>query len=70
MKKQRDLQFCIEQLQSMLNRDGLEPEQRGALEHARDKLKQLRRMANPGKRETYETVRQIAEALLSFFKRN
>jgi hypothetical protein len=31
MNKDRNLQFCMDELQSMQKRDGLEPEQRSAL---------------------------------------
>jgi hypothetical protein len=67
MNKDKDLQFIMDQLQSMLNRDGLEPEQRSALERAKVELKQLRRKPNPTRREIYWAVRKIAEAIIKSF---
>ena len=52
MKRNRDVQFSIEVLNSMLNRSGLGPEQKSALETALMELKDLRRNANPGKRKS------------------
>jgi BMFP domain-containing protein YqiC len=64
MKKNKDLQFCLEKLNSLQNRDGFEPEQKRTLEVARRRLKKLRGKANPAKTEIYRAVRQIAEAIL------
>ena len=69
MKKDRNLQFCMDELQSMQNRDGLEPEQRSALEKAEDELKRLWRKPNPTRREIFRAVRKVAEAIISIFVR-
>ncbi len=67
MKRNKDVQFCIEQLSSMLNRGGLEPEQKSGLEAALGELKRLRRNANPGKHDAYRVVRKVAEVLVRYF---
>lgn len=67
MKRSKDVQFCIEQLCSMLNRGGLEPEQKSGLEAALAELKRLRRNANPSKQDVYRAVRRVAEVLIKYF---
>jgi len=69
MKQDKNLQFCMDRLESMQERDGLEPEQRGALEKAKAKLRKLRRNPNPTRREIFEAVREVAEAIISNFVR-
>lgn len=67
MKKNKNLQFCMDLLQSMRDRDRLEPEQRRALEKAKVKLKHLRRKPNPSRDESFEAVREVAEAIIKNF---
>lgn len=67
MKKNRDLQFCLDQLQSMQSRDGLEPEQRSALENAKNEIKRLRRKAHPTRGEIFNAVREVVEAIIKNF---
>lgn len=67
MKRNRDVQFCIEVLKSMLNRGGLGPEQKGALESALMELKGLRRNAKPSKQDVYRVVRKVTEILFTNF---
>lgn len=67
MKRNKDVQFCIEQLSSMLNRGGLGPGQKSALEAALEELKDLRRNANPRKQDVYRVVRKVAEVLIKYF---
>jgi hypothetical protein len=67
MKKDRNLQFCMDELQSMQNRDGLGSEQRSALEKAEGKLKRLWRKPNPNRREIFRVVREVAEAIIKHF---
>ena len=67
MKYDKNLQFCMNQLRFMQERDGLEPEQRSALEKAKIKLKRLRRNSKPSRREIFETIREIAEAIINNF---
>lgn len=67
MKRNKDVRFCIEVLNSMLDRSGLGPEQRSALESALMELKDLRRNANPSKQDVYRVVRRVTEVLLSNF---
>ena len=69
MRKSKDLQFCLEILRSLQNRDGPEPEQRSALENARVKLVRLRRKSNPTRKEIFETVRKVAEAIIDALRR-
>lgn len=64
MKGNRDLQFCMDLLRSMLNRNGSEPEQKRTLESALRVLQRLRRKANPSREEIYHTVRVVSEAIL------
>ncbi len=67
MKKNKNLQFCLDELRSMQNRDGLEPERRSTLEKAKKKLRQLRRNPNPTREELFEVVREVAEAIIKTF---
>jgi hypothetical protein len=67
VKKDKNLQYCIDQLRLMQNRDGIEPEQKSALEKAQEGLKHLRRTPNPNRREVYAIVRQVAEAMCKNF---
>jgi hypothetical protein len=67
MKQDKNLQFCINQLGSMQNRNGLEPEQKSALGKAKSKLKRLRRNPNPSREDIFETVREVAEAIINNF---
>jgi hypothetical protein len=69
MKSNKDLQFCLEALRSLQNRNGPEPEQRSALEKAEVKLKRLRRKPNPSREEIFEAVREVAEAIINNFLR-
>ncbi|MFZ0273249.1 MAG: hypothetical protein WB524_00835 [Acidobacteriaceae bacterium] len=67
MKRNKDVQFSIEVLNSMLDRSGLGPEQKSALENALLELKGLRRNANPSKQEVYRVVRKVTELLFTNF---
>ena len=67
MFKDKNLQFCMDELRSMLNRNGLEPEQRSALEKAKEELKQLWRKPDPSRKEIYRVVRRVAEAIIKNF---
>jgi hypothetical protein len=67
MKKNKDLQFCLDQLQSMQNRDGLGPEQRSALQNAKNEMGRLRRKAHPKRGEIFKVVREVAEAIIKNF---
>ena len=70
MRHDKNLQFCMAQLDSMLNRNEFDPEQRRALEVARKKLKMLWRKRNAGRNEIFRAVRQVAEAILNALKRD
>jgi hypothetical protein len=65
MERNRDLRFCMAQLNAMLNKNEYEPEQKRTLEAAQRRLKGLARKTNPGKPEIYRVVRQVAEAILN-----
>jgi hypothetical protein len=67
MSKDKNLQFCMDELKSMQNRDGLEPEQMSALEKAEGELKRLWRKPNPNRREVFKVVRKVAEAIIKTF---
>jgi len=67
MKQDKNLQYCMDCLRSMQERDGLEPEQSSALEKAKVRLKKLRRSPSPTRREIFEAVRQVAEAIINSF---
>ena len=54
-------------LRSMQKRNGLEPEQRSALEKAKVKLKKLRRNPNPSRRDIFEAVREVAAVIVNNF---
>jgi len=70
MKNDRNLQFCMEQLNAMLNGDEFDPEQKRALEVARKKLKQLWRNDRPARNQVFQVVRAVAEAILNVLKRD
>lgn len=67
MKGNKDLQFCIDQLRLMRDRNGLQPEQKSALERTEFKLKRLRRNQRPDRQEVFEVVREVAEAIINNF---
>ena len=58
------------QLDSMLNRNDFDPEQKRALEVARKELKVLWRRPSPRKVEVFRVVRRVAEAILKVFYRD
>jgi len=63
----KNLKFCMDQLRSLQNRDGLEPGQRSELERAMEALRRLWRKPNPSRKEIYVAVRLVAEAILTSF---
>jgi hypothetical protein len=65
--KDKNLQFCMDELKSMQDRDGLKPEQMSALEKAQGELKSLWRKPNPRRREIFNAVRKITEAIIKNF---
>lgn len=67
MKYDKNLQFCMNQLTFMQERNGLEPEQKSALAKAKMKLKELRRKPNPSRKDVFEAIRQVAEAIIHNF---
>ncbi len=69
MKQDKNLQYCLDCLRSMQERDGLEPEQRSALAKAELRLKRLRRSPDPTRRDIFEAVRHVAEAIVNNFVR-
>ncbi len=69
MKRDKNLQFCMDELQFMQSRDGLGSEQRSALEKAEGELRRLWRKPNPNRREIFRVVRKVAEAIIKHFVR-
>jgi hypothetical protein len=67
--KNKNLKFCMDELQSLQNRGGLEPEQRSRLEAAMEELRKLWRKSNPSRKDVYRAVRLVAEAILTTFKK-
>jgi hypothetical protein len=67
--KNKHLKFCMDELRSLQNRSGLEPEQRSRLEVAMEELRKLWRKANPSREDVYRAVRLVAEAILTTFKK-
>jgi hypothetical protein len=65
----KNLKFCMDQLRSLQNRDGLEPELRSELEKAMEELRRLWRKPNPCRKDVYRAVRLVAEAILTTFKK-
>jgi hypothetical protein len=65
----KNLQFCMDELRSLQNRNGLEPGQRSRLENASEELRRLWRKPNPPRREVYLAVRKVAEAILKTFEK-
>lgn len=65
----KNLKFCMDQLKSLQNRDGLKPEQGSELEKATEELKRLWRKSNPSRKDIYLAVRQVAEAILNTFEK-
>lgn len=68
MKHNKDLQFCIDKLKSLQNRDESGPEQKSALEVAQRKLKWLKRKSNPARAEIFRVVRQVAETIFNILE--
>lgn len=69
MKSQRDLKVCVAVIQAALTRDGLEPEQKNALESALRNIRQLRRSSSLDRARIYRVVRAITEELVKAFVR-
>jgi PhoPQ-activated pathogenicity-related protein len=69
MRKVRDFDACIAALRAVQGRNDTEPEQTHYIDDAIESLKQLRRKPNATHAETARFVREIAEALLSAFKK-
>ncbi|MGA2860167.1 MAG: hypothetical protein ABSE40_25150 [Candidatus Sulfotelmatobacter sp.] len=67
--KDKNLKFCMDELRSMQNRSGLEPEQRSRLEAAMEELRRLWRKPNPSRKHVYRAVRKVAEAILGTFNK-
>jgi hypothetical protein len=67
MKKQRDLNVCIDLIRTLLTQGGLEPEQMNALENALKTIKELRRSSSLDKASIYRAVRKITEDLVKVF---
>lgn len=65
----KNLRFCIDQLRSLQNRNGLKPEQESELEKATEELRRLWRKSNPSRKDVYAAVRQVAEAILKTFEK-
>jgi hypothetical protein len=65
----KNLKFCMDELKSLQNRDGLEPEQKSELEKAMKELKRLWRKSNPSRKDVYWAVRRVAEAILTTYKK-
>ncbi len=70
MKHDKNMRFCMDQLNSMLNRNGFDPEQKRALEAAQRKLRALWRKNRPGRSQIFQVVREVAEAILTILKRD
>jgi hypothetical protein len=70
MKKSKDLQFCIDVLESMLKQDGkYGSEQRSMVDNALSSLRRFRRKSKPTNPEMYELVKKVTQILVeSFFK--
>jgi hypothetical protein len=69
MKHDKNLQFCMDLLKSMQDRDGPEPGQMSALEKTTARLRNLRRNPRPSRGEIFEAVRDVAETILNNFVR-
>jgi len=69
VKRNKDLNACIAELQAMLCGNVVEPEQRKYVEQAVELLRRFRRKANPSPAIAYRFVRQIAEQLVEAYLR-
>jgi len=70
LKYDKNLRFCMAQLDSMLNGNDFDPEQKRALAVARKELKVLWRKPSPRRAEVFRVVRRVAEAILKLFHRD
>jgi hypothetical protein len=67
MRKQKDLNACIALLRRWQARGGVDPEKKQAVEHAVEKLKQIRRKPNLKRHELHESIRLVVETLVRAF---
>jgi DNA repair ATPase RecN len=65
--KNKEVKVCIVQLQAMLTRNDIEPEQKGHVENAIRALKVLHRKTHPQPYEVARCVKKVVEELLRAF---
>jgi hypothetical protein len=65
--KHKEMKVCIVQLQAMLTRNDIEPEQKASVESAIRALRFLDRKPHPQPYEVARCVRQVVEKLLQAF---
>jgi hypothetical protein len=67
MKKFRDLNACIADLEAVLGRDDIKSQQKKDVEAAIEEIKRLRRKPIRTRPEVFRAVREIAERLIRAF---
>jgi DNA repair ATPase RecN len=65
--KCKELKVCIVQLQAILTRNDIEPEQKERVESAIRALKDLRRKVHPQPYQVARCVKQVVEDLIKAF---
>jgi len=63
----KDLNACIAQLQAMLRRNDMQPEQKSDVEKILQRLRKFRRKPNPTRAETFREIRSVTDLLLKAF---
>ena len=69
MRKARDLNACIAELQAIHGRDDIDPEQKRDVEVAIEEIKRLKRKSHPSRAEVHQSVREVAARLIHAFVR-
>ena len=63
----KSIKACIAQLQTILARDDIDPEQKRLVRHAMKFLSQLHRDCNPRRAATYVAVAEVSSSLIEAF---
>jgi len=69
MKKNKDVNATIAELESLVARSDVSPDQKKHVEKALEELKRLRRKPKFTQEDVFRCVRKVAESLLDAFRK-
>ena len=70
MKKNKDVNTTIAQLEALVARSDISPDQKKHVEKALEELKRLRRKPKFTQEDVFYCVRKVAEGLLNAFRKD